>query len=71
MDAFLEKMTTTIIFKTPASSPPKYPSTPLLTPAQTPHSSLPDKPGPLSSKLETEDNNGVADEESYEILAST
>ncbi|XP_031625387.1 inositol hexakisphosphate and diphosphoinositol-pentakisphosphate kinase isoform X4 [Contarinia nasturtii] len=48
LDAFLEKMTTTTIFKTPASSPPKYPSTPLLTPTQTPHNSLTDKPGPLS-----------------------
>lgn len=52
LDGFLEKMTTTTIFKTPASSPPKYPSTPLLTPAQATHSTLPDKHGSLSSKLE-------------------
>ncbi|XP_055304485.1 inositol hexakisphosphate and diphosphoinositol-pentakisphosphate kinase isoform X11 [Sitodiplosis mosellana] len=49
LDAFLEKMTTTTIFKTPASSPPKYPSTPLLTPTQTPHNSLTEKtPGPMT-----------------------
>lgn len=52
LDGFLEKMATTTIFKTPASSPPKYPSTPLLTPAQASHSTLPDKHGSLSSKLE-------------------
>lgn len=51
LDAFLEKMTTTTIFKTPASSPPKYPSTPLLTSAQSSHNSLPDK---QSSKLDNE-----------------
>uniref|UniRef100_A0A336LX42 Inositol hexakisphosphate and diphosphoinositol-pentakisphosphate kinase n=1 Tax=Culicoides sonorensis TaxID=179676 RepID=A0A336LX42_CULSO len=28
LDEFLEKMTSTILFKTPGSSPPKYPSTP-------------------------------------------
>lgn len=52
LDGFLEKMTTTTIFKTPASSPPKYPSTPLLTPTQTPHNSLTDKAGQaLTCKL--------------------
>lgn len=56
LDTFLEKMTTVTLFKTPASSPPKYPSTPLPTPAQTPHNSLPDKSGPLSSKLQAEEN---------------
>lgn len=56
LDAFLEKMTTTIIFKTPASSPPKFPSTPLLTPTQTPHNSLTEKPGPLTCKLSKEEN---------------
>lgn len=52
LDGFLEKMATTTIFKTPASSPPKYPSTPLLTPAQPSHSTLAEKHGSLSSKLE-------------------
>lgn len=56
LDGFLEKMTTTTIFKTPASSPPKYPSTPLLTPTQTPHNSLTDKAGPLTCKLSKEEN---------------
>lgn len=32
LDAFLEKMITAPLFRTPASSPPKYPSTPLPTP---------------------------------------
>lgn len=32
LDLFLEKMTTAPIFKTPASSPPKNPSTPNPTP---------------------------------------
>ena len=41
LDAFLERMTT-IQFKTPASSP-KYPSTPLPTPTQTPQNSIPDR----------------------------
>lgn len=59
LDAFLEKMTTTTIFKTPASSPPKYPSTPLPTPVQTPHNSLPDKSGPLSK---FDDDNDIADQ---------
>lgn len=54
LDLFLEKMTTTTIFKTPASSPPKYPSTPLLTPTQTPQNSLNDKPGPQTCKLKDE-----------------
>lgn len=58
---FLEKMTTTTIFKTPASSPPKNPSTPLLTPTQTPHNSLTDKPGPLTCKLAKEVENDVAE----------
>lgn len=33
LDTFLERMTTTQMYKTPASSPPKYPSTPLPTPS--------------------------------------
>ncbi|XP_055304495.1 inositol hexakisphosphate and diphosphoinositol-pentakisphosphate kinase isoform X21 [Sitodiplosis mosellana] len=62
LDAFLEKMTTTTIFKTPASSPPKYPSTPLLTPTQTPHNSLTEKtPGPMTCKL-AKDENDVAEQ---------
>ncbi|XP_055618187.1 inositol hexakisphosphate and diphosphoinositol-pentakisphosphate kinase isoform X4 [Toxorhynchites rutilus septentrionalis] len=36
LDHFLEKMTTGPLFKTPASSPPKYPSTPLPTPTPSP-----------------------------------
>lgn len=40
IDTFLEKMTM-MIFKTPASSPPKNPSTPIPTPTQTPQNSLP------------------------------
>uniref|UniRef100_A0A1Q3FFW2 Inositol hexakisphosphate and diphosphoinositol-pentakisphosphate kinase n=1 Tax=Culex tarsalis TaxID=7177 RepID=A0A1Q3FFW2_CULTA len=36
LDQFLEKMTTGPLFKTPASSPPKYPSTPLPTPTPSP-----------------------------------
>lgn len=54
-------MTTTTIFKTPASSPPKYPSTPLLTPTQTPHNSLTEKPGPMTCKL-SKDENDVAEQ---------
>lgn len=50
LDSFLEKMTVAPLYKTPASSPPKFPSTPLPTPLQTPQNSLPDKPGPLSSE---------------------
>ncbi|XP_058813048.1 inositol hexakisphosphate and diphosphoinositol-pentakisphosphate kinase isoform X3 [Topomyia yanbarensis] len=42
LDHFLEKMTTGPLFKTPASSPPKYPSTPLPTP--TPSPAVPDRP---------------------------
>lgn len=61
-------MTTTTIFKTPASSPPKYPSTPLLTPTQTPHNSLTEnqisdnKPGPLTCKLAKDVENDVAEQ---------
>ncbi|XP_062537562.1 inositol hexakisphosphate and diphosphoinositol-pentakisphosphate kinase 2 isoform X21 [Armigeres subalbatus] len=36
LDNFLDKMTTGPLFKTPASSPPKYPSTPLPTPVPSP-----------------------------------
>ncbi|XP_058442888.1 inositol hexakisphosphate and diphosphoinositol-pentakisphosphate kinase 2 isoform X14 [Malaya genurostris] len=36
LDHFLEKMTIGPLFKTPASSPPKYPSTPLPTPSPSP-----------------------------------
>uniref|UniRef100_A0A1L8E5R5 Inositol hexakisphosphate and diphosphoinositol-pentakisphosphate kinase n=1 Tax=Nyssomyia neivai TaxID=330878 RepID=A0A1L8E5R5_9DIPT len=43
LDAFLETMTVAPMFKTPASSPPKYPSTPLPTPVQTPQNSIPEK----------------------------
>uniref|UniRef100_A0A6P7F9R5 Inositol hexakisphosphate and diphosphoinositol-pentakisphosphate kinase n=1 Tax=Diabrotica virgifera virgifera TaxID=50390 RepID=A0A6P7F9R5_DIAVI len=32
LDAFLDRMTTAPIFRTPSSTPPKYPSTPLPTP---------------------------------------
>ncbi|KAK9729107.1 Diphosphoinositol pentakisphosphate kinase 2 N-terminal domain [Popillia japonica] len=32
LDSFLEKMTASPLFKTPSSTPPKYPSTPLPTP---------------------------------------
>lgn len=32
LDSFLEKMTTSPLFKTPSSTPPKYPSTPVPTP---------------------------------------
>lgn len=40
LDTFLEKMTVAPLFKTPASSPPKYPSTPLATtPTQLMHTS--------------------------------
>ncbi|XP_055914293.1 inositol hexakisphosphate and diphosphoinositol-pentakisphosphate kinase isoform X4 [Eupeodes corollae] len=35
LDVFLEKMTVAPLFKTPASSPPKNPSTPIPTPSQT------------------------------------
>ncbi|XP_062700969.1 inositol hexakisphosphate and diphosphoinositol-pentakisphosphate kinase 2-like isoform X13 [Aedes albopictus] len=41
LDNFLEKMTTGPLFKTPASSPPKYPSTPLPTPVPSP-ATIPD-----------------------------
>ncbi|XP_065076613.1 inositol hexakisphosphate and diphosphoinositol-pentakisphosphate kinase 2-like isoform X13 [Ochlerotatus camptorhynchus] len=41
LDNFLEKMTTGPLFKTPASSPPKYPSTPLPTPVPSP-AAIPD-----------------------------
>lgn len=34
LDTFLEQMTTAPLFKTPTSSPPKYPSTPLMTAQQ-------------------------------------
>ncbi|XP_059614980.1 inositol hexakisphosphate and diphosphoinositol-pentakisphosphate kinase isoform X13 [Phlebotomus argentipes] len=43
LDSFLETMTAAPMFKTPASSPPKYPSTPLPTPVQTPQNSIPEK----------------------------
>ncbi|XP_055685098.1 inositol hexakisphosphate and diphosphoinositol-pentakisphosphate kinase isoform X17 [Lutzomyia longipalpis] len=43
LDSFLETMTVAPMFKTPASSPPKYPSTPLPTPVQTPQNSIPEK----------------------------
>ncbi|GAB0094057.1 Inositol hexakisphosphate and diphosphoinositol-pentakisphosphate kinase [Sergentomyia squamirostris] len=43
LDSFLEKMTAAPMFKTPASSPPKFPSTPLPTPVQTPQNSIPEK----------------------------
>lgn len=62
LDTFLEKMTTTTIFKTPASSPPKYPSTPLLTPTQTPHNSLTEKPGPMTCKLRKDVKNEEAEQ---------
>lgn len=55
LDQFLEKMTTTTIFKTPASSPPKFPSTPFPTPVQTPQNSLNDRSNPLLIKLEAEE----------------
>lgn len=32
LDTFLDQMTATPLFKTPSSTPPKYPSTPLATP---------------------------------------
>lgn len=71
LDAFLEKMTTTTIFKTPASSPPKYPSTPLLTPTQTPHNSLTEtKPGQMTCKL-SKDENDVAEQKLPENDDST
>lgn len=47
-------MTTTTIFKTPASSPPKFPSTPFPTPTQTPQNSLSDGSNPLVNTLEAE-----------------
>ncbi|XP_055525470.1 inositol hexakisphosphate and diphosphoinositol-pentakisphosphate kinase isoform X3 [Wyeomyia smithii] len=42
LDQFLEKMTIGPLFKTPASSPPKYPSTPMPTPVPSP--AVPDRP---------------------------
>ncbi|XP_053681984.1 inositol hexakisphosphate and diphosphoinositol-pentakisphosphate kinase 2 isoform X4 [Sabethes cyaneus] len=42
LDQFLEKMTVGPLFKTPASSPPKYPSTPMPTPVPSP--AVPDRP---------------------------
>lgn len=54
-------MTTTTIFKTPASSPPKFPSTPLLTPTQTPQNSLTDNKAGPTCKLTNMDENDVAD----------
>ncbi|CAD7090313.1 unnamed protein product [Hermetia illucens] len=49
LDSFLEKMTVAPLFKTPASSPPKYPSTPVPTPTQTPQGSTNDRAGPSFS----------------------
>ncbi|XP_055847090.1 inositol hexakisphosphate and diphosphoinositol-pentakisphosphate kinase isoform X15 [Episyrphus balteatus] len=40
LDVFLEKMTVAPLFKTPASSPPKNPSTPIPTPSQATSSSI-------------------------------
>lgn len=68
LDAFLERMTKVTIFKTPASSPPKYPSTPCPTPVQTPHNSLPDKPGPLTSKLDEDEDEHIQREKDEESL---
>lgn len=55
LDGFLENMTVAPLFKTPASSPPKYPSTPVPTPIQTPTNSLPDHFVHLSSKSDSMD----------------
>lgn len=56
LDTFLERMTTTQMYKTPASSPPKYPSTPLPTPTQTPQNSCPERFITYPSKCEHPDS---------------
>lgn len=68
LDVFLEQMTTATLFKTPASSPPKCPSTPCPTPVQTPQNSLPDKPGPLTSKLDADEDEQIQREKDEESL---